>query len=88
MMSLHTTLSLLPYHDVAGLVVHLVKSTIEPTYDGSEGILFELTLGRGETGLQGEGVGVWAVVDKGLMRQTREKRWDLVRAPCVSLVVS
>ena len=75
---LHTTLSLLPYHDVAGLLMHVGKSILDPTYDGSEGIVFELTLGRGDAGIQSEGVGVWALVDKGVMRQTREKRWDLV----------
>ncbi|KAK4684873.1 PAT complex subunit CCDC47, partial [Tremellales sp. Uapishka_1] len=76
-LSLHTTISLLPLHDLAGLVVHLAKSVIDPTYDGSENILFDVTLGKGESGLQGEGVGVWAVVDKSAMRETKEKRWDL-----------
>ena len=75
---LHGTLSLLPYHDVAGMVMHVGRSIIEPAYDASEGLVWGLTLGRGESGLQGEGFGVWAVVDKGQMRQVREKRWDLV----------
>jgi len=75
---LHTTITLLPVHDIAGLVTHFGRAIIEPTYDGSEAIQFELTLGRGDNGLQNEGVGVWAIVDKGAMRQTREKRWDLV----------
>ncbi|WVQ98909.1 hypothetical protein IAU59_006040 [Kwoniella sp. CBS 9459] len=76
-LSLHATVSLLPIHDLPSLVIHFVKSIIEPTYDGSEGLVFDLTLGRGEYGLQGEGAGVWAVVDKGALRQTRDARWDL-----------
>ncbi|WRT67341.1 uncharacterized protein IL334_004311 [Kwoniella shivajii] len=77
LLSLHTTLSLLPIHDVAGLAIHFVKSIIEPTYNGGENLIFDYTLGRGELGLQGEGLGVWAVVDKSALRETREKRWDL-----------
>ncbi|ORY28325.1 hypothetical protein BCR39DRAFT_449594, partial [Naematelia encephala] len=74
---LHSTLNLLPFHDVAGLVTHFGKMIIEPTYDGAEQITFDLTLGKGEEGKQGEGLGVWAVVDKGVMRNVREQRWDL-----------
>ncbi|WWD01172.1 hypothetical protein V866_008112 [Kwoniella sp. B9012] len=77
LLSLHTTVSLLPIHDLAGLVIHFVKTIIEPTYSGAEQINFDFTLGRGELGLQGEGLGVWGLVDKSAMRETREKRWDL-----------
>ncbi|WWC60899.1 uncharacterized protein I303_103475 [Kwoniella dejecticola CBS 10117] len=80
LLSLHVTVSLLPIHDLAGLVIHFVKSIIEPTYDGSENINFDFTLGRGEYGLQGEGLGVWGIVDKSALRETREKRWDLTFA--------
>jgi len=78
-MSLHVTIILLPLHDIVSLAIHLGKSIIEPTFDGSEEIIFNLTLGKGEDGLQGEGIGVWGVVDKGAMRDTKQKRWDLVR---------
>ncbi|CAD6567438.1 MAG: hypothetical protein TREMPRED_003625 [Tremellales sp. Tagirdzhanova-0007] len=78
---LHTTLTLLPLHDLVGLLYRFGRSIVDPTHDISEGILFELTLGRGDAGLQSESVGVWAVVDKDSMRQTREKRWDLVGGP-------
>ena len=57
------------------------KSVIEPTYDGSEQVKLELTLGRGPEGLQGEGAGVWAVLNKSSMREIREQRFDLVRRP-------
>lgn len=77
-LSLHTTLTLYPLHDLAGLLFSVGRSIVEPTFDASEGFLFGSTLGRGEAGFQGEGVGVWALVDKGVMRQTKEKRWDLV----------
>lgn len=77
-LSLHTTILLTPIHDLFALVVHFGKSIIEPTYDGGEHVVFNLTLGRGEDGQQGEGLGVWAVSDKSVMRQIREKRWDLV----------
>ncbi|WVW82862.1 hypothetical protein I302_104874 [Kwoniella bestiolae CBS 10118] len=77
LLSLHTTVSLLPIHDLAGLVIHFVKSVIEPTYNGAEQLNFDFTVGRGELGLQGEGLGVWGVVDKSALRETREKRWDL-----------
>ncbi|WWD16133.1 hypothetical protein CI109_100558 [Kwoniella shandongensis] len=77
LLSLHTTIILLPIHDLPSLITHFVKSIIEPTYDGSEGLVFDLTLGRGAEGLQGEGVGVWGLVDKSVMRETKEKRWDL-----------
>jgi hypothetical protein len=84
---LHTTLTLTPLHDIVSLVTHFGKSIIDPTYDGSEMIIFDLTLGRGSEGLQGEGLGVWALVDKSAMRGTREKRWDLVSQsiPLISL---
>ncbi|ORX33760.1 hypothetical protein BD324DRAFT_638477 [Kockovaella imperatae] len=75
--SLHGTLMLYPFHDLFGLIVRLVKMIIEPTFDGSESLSWNLTLGRGETGLQGDGLGVWAVVDKGSIRQIRADRWDL-----------
>lgn len=63
------------------LIVDTVKSIIEPTHDASEVLLFDLTLGRGETGRQGEGLGVWSIVDKGAMRETKANRWDLVCTP-------
>lgn len=77
-LGLHTTIILYPIHDLVALIIHLGKSIIEPTYDGGEYIVFNLTLGSGSEGRQGEGVGVWAVSDKSGMRQLREKRWDLV----------
>ncbi|WWC69249.1 uncharacterized protein I206_103186 [Kwoniella pini CBS 10737] len=80
LLSLHLTISLLPIHDLAGLLIHFIKSIIEPTYDNSENINFDFTLGRGEFGLQGEGLGVWGIVDKSALRETREKRWDLTFA--------
>lgn len=42
--------------------------------------MFDATLGMGVDGLQ-DGVGVWAVVEKGFMRDIRQKRWDLVSMP-------
>lgn len=78
LLCLHTTITLLPLHDLIGLVIQFGKSIIEPTNDVSEGLVFQYTLGRGSEGLQGEGVGVWAVVDKGALRETKSKRWDLV----------
>lgn len=77
-LSLHTTLRLLPLHDPLTLVVDTVKSIIEPTYDVSEVLVFAFTLGRGDTGRQGENLGVWSIVDKGAMRETKSTRWDLV----------
>lgn len=78
MLSLHTTLKLLPFHDPMTLIVDAFKSIIEPTHDNSETLLFNFTLGRGEAGRQGEGLGVWSIVDKGAMRETKANRWDLV----------
>jgi hypothetical protein len=77
-LSLHTTVTLLPIHDFFGLIIHFGRTVIEPNYDGAEGIVFDLTMGKGAEGFQGEGAGVWAVVDKDAMRETKEKRWDLV----------
>lgn len=77
---LHTTLVLTPFHDLFGLVTGLVKSITDPTADASEAIKCELTLGRGSEGLQGEGLGVFAIVEKGAMSTTRASRWDLVSA--------
>jgi hypothetical protein len=51
---------------------------VEPTFDVSEGLTFELTLGRGAEGLQSDELGVWAVIDKSSMRSVRQNRWDLV----------
>jgi hypothetical protein len=82
-LSLHTTLKLLPLHDPVSLITDTIKSIIEPTHDASEVLLFDFTLGRGETGRQGENLGVWSIVDKGAMRETKATRWDLVRCPGV-----
>lgn len=78
-LALHTTLKLLPIHDPMSLILETFKSIIEPTHDISEVLLFNFTLGRGEVGRQGENLGVWSVVDKGAMRETKANRWDLVR---------
>lgn len=80
-LSLHGTLKLFPFHDIAGILTNLVKPIIEPTADVSEGLVWSLTLGRGDAGLQGEGAGVWAVVNKTDLRAVKEKRWDLVSRP-------
>lgn len=77
-LSLHSTLKLRPFHDLAGLIVDFAKGVIEPTFDSSEGLVFGLTLGRGESGLQGEGVGVWSIINKSDLRSVKDKRWDLV----------
>jgi len=77
---LHTTITLLPIHDVVTLVTEIGRSIIEPTFDLSEMMIFDLTLGRADSGLQSEGLGVWAIVDKGAMQQTKEARWDLTFA--------
>lgn len=81
MLFLHTTLVLTPWHDLMGLVQNLFQALIEPTSDKSEAIKCELTLGRGSEGLQGEGLGVFAIVEKGAMTSTRSNRWDLVSGP-------
>ena len=78
MLSLHTTLKLMPFHDPMTLILDTFKSVVEPTHDNSETLLFNFTLGRGEQGRQGEGLGVWSIVDKSAMRETKSKRWDLV----------
>jgi len=75
---LHTTLSLTPIHDLMSLFTHLGKAVFEPTFDSHEVLVFDFTLGRGESGLQGEGFGVWGIVDKTSLRDTKDKRWDLV----------
>lgn len=77
-LALQGTLILQPYHDVAGILTTLVKSVIEPTYDSSEGMIWHLTLGRGDAGLQGEGLGVWGIVNKSNLRFVKQQRWDLV----------
>ena len=77
-LGLHTTILLYPIHDIFSFVLAFGKSLIEPTAEFGESIVFNLTLGKGDDGKQGEGVGVWAVTEKSQMR-LREKRWDLVR---------
>ncbi|WVO20918.1 uncharacterized protein IAS62_002219 [Cryptococcus decagattii] len=79
LLCLHTTITLYPLHDIPGLIYNFVKGVIEPTFDPSEGLVFDATLGMGVDGLQ-DGVGVWAVVEKGFMRDLRQKRWDLTFA--------
>lgn len=86
-LSLHTTLKLLPIHDPLTLVVDTFKSIIEPAHDVSEVLLFNFTLGRGDIGRQGEGLGVWSIVDKGAMRETKAIRWDLVRQYRLNITV-
>ncbi|WVQ78559.1 hypothetical protein IAT38_000645 [Cryptococcus sp. DSM 104549] len=76
-LALHATLELTPFQDLPSLVYHFARSLIEPTFDGSEKIVWDLTLGMGADGLQGEGVGVWSVVEKGVMRDLKSKRWDM-----------
>lgn len=75
--ALHGTLTLRPYHNVVGLLIGIGKSIIVPTFDASEGLVWVLTLGKGDFGLQGDGLGVWAVVNKEVMRRVKEQRWDL-----------
>lgn len=77
LLCLHITITLYPLHDIPGLIYNFVKGIIEPTFDSSEGLVFDATLGMGVDGLQ-DGVGVWAVVEKSFMRDLRQKRWDLV----------
>ncbi|EIW70044.1 hypothetical protein TREMEDRAFT_68451 [Tremella mesenterica DSM 1558] len=75
---LHATILFWPWHDVAGFIQHLGMIIFAPAYDGSETITFEVTLGRGEDGLQdGQGVGVWALVNKSILRTLRQARYDL-----------
>ncbi|WOO81359.1 UPF0674 endoplasmic reticulum membrane protein [Vanrija pseudolonga] len=76
-LALHATLTLLPYHDIITLVYEFAWSIIEPTADISEGFTFGLTLGRGAAGLQGEGLGVWALVNKNSLKKVKEQRYDL-----------
>lgn len=75
-LGLHTTIMLYPIHDIFSLFLSFGKSLIEPTAEFGESIVFNLTLGKGDEGKQGEGIGVWAVTEKSQMR-LREKRWDL-----------
>ncbi|OXG21659.1 hypothetical protein C366_01342 [Cryptococcus neoformans Tu401-1] len=79
LLCLHITITLYPLHDIPGLIYNFVKGIIEPTFDSSEGLVFDATLGMGVDGLQ-DGVGVWAVVEKSFMRDLRQKRWDLTFA--------
>lgn len=74
---LHVTLKLRPLHDVLSLFWDFGYQLINPGLDGAETLTFEVTLGRGTEGLQ-DGVGVWGVVDKGVMGSIREKRFDMV----------
>ena len=76
-LGLHTTIMLYPIHDIFSLFLSFGKSLIEPTAEFGESIVFNLTLGKGDEGKQGESIGVWAVTEKSQMR-LREKRWDLV----------
>jgi hypothetical protein len=76
-LALHATLKLYPLHDVIMLAWQFGNSLVDPTYDAGESIEFDLTLGRGSEGVQ-DGVGVWAVVDKGVMGRIRERRFDMV----------
>lgn len=83
-LGLHTTILLYPIHDIFSLILTFGKSLIEPTAEFGESIVFNVLLGKGDEGKQGEGVGVWAVTEKGQMN-LREKRWDLVS--CSHIVV-
>jgi hypothetical protein len=55
----------------------------DPAYQnvGTEDeVVLDFTLGEGEQGQQGEGPGVWALVDKsGVLPTIRKERWDVVR---------
>ncbi|CAK9784055.1 DUF1682-domain-containing protein [Cutaneotrichosporon oleaginosum] len=73
----HVTLKLKPFHDLIQMVWTTADALIDPLADSSETITFQFTLGRGASGFQGEGAGVWAVVNKDGMAKLREKRFDL-----------
>lgn len=75
-LSLHATLKLFPLHDVLMAVWNTAWAIIEPTTDSSESLEFDVTLGSGSAGLQ-DGVGVWGVIDKGLMHSIRKTRYDM-----------
>ena len=76
--SLHGSLRLYPIHDLFGVLTYLAKTILEPTFDGSESLTWLLTLGKGDSGLQSDGLGVWAVVAKSQLKRVRDERWDLV----------
>lgn len=78
----HVTLKLKPFHDLIQTIWTTLDSFIDPLSDSSESIVFQFTLGRGASGFQGEGAGVWAVVNKDGMAKFREKRFDLVGPHC------
>lgn len=77
-LAVHATLKLMPLHDVIQLVWNTVNSVIDPLAQTGESLIFQFTLGRGASGLQGEAAGVWAIVNKTGMAQVREQRFDLV----------
>lgn len=86
-LALHATLRLYPLHDILYMVWKFANSLLDPTYDNSEGIELDLTLGRGASGQQ-DGVGVWGIVDKGVMKRIREQRFDMVSRDKTSVVAS
>lgn len=73
----HVTLTLKPFHDILQLIFGTIMSVIEPTRDDAESLTVTLTLGRGTSGLQDVGAGVWAILNKAGMANIREKRFDL-----------
>lgn len=75
-LSLHATLKLQPLHDIIMLLFTNAWAIVDPTTDNAEALEFDITLGRGSSGFQGDGVGVWAIIDKGVMTNER-KRFDM-----------
>ncbi|BEI81748.1 hypothetical protein CcaverHIS002_0209080 [Cutaneotrichosporon cavernicola] len=73
----HVTLKLKPFHDLIQMLLTFADAFIDPLSDSSESMVFQFTLGRGASGFQGEGAGVWAIVNKDGMAKFREKRFDL-----------
>ncbi len=83
-LSLHIIFSLIPRHNLLEWAYNFARSMFDPAFEQQQHVqdevILDFTLGEGSLGMQGEGPGVWAVVDKsGVLPVIRKERWDAVR---------
>lgn len=78
--SLHTTLTLRPYHDFFQLAYEVIRGVIEVTYRAEDEVELDFTFQENPNVPDT----VWAIVAKDELKDIKDRRWDLV-SPSIAL---
>ena len=74
--SLHTTITLRPYHDFWQLAYQTLRGIVEITYRAEDEVELEFTF-QDSADVPGC---IWAIVAKDELKDVKDRRWDLVSA--------